>query len=56
MYPQSYVLSKKKKNITNFHLKITIFTGEKNHSIKHRRVIVMSDLWLALFSSLLHTD
>ena len=36
-----YVLSKYKKNITTFHLKITIFTAVKNRSILHRRVIVM---------------
>ena len=32
---------KKKKNITIFHLKITIFTAVRNRSILHRHVIVM---------------
>ena len=40
MYPRS-VLNKNKKNITNFHLKITIFLAVKNHSILHRQDIVM---------------
>ena len=30
-----YVLSKNKKNIKFFHLKITIFTALKNHSVLH---------------------
>ena len=37
-----YVLSKCKKNITKFHLKITVFTAVKNRSILHRRVNVIS--------------
>ena len=38
-----YVLSKNKKNITIFHLKITNFSAvKKNHSILHRRVYVMT--------------
>ena len=32
--------SKNKKNTTIFHLKITIFTAVKNHSVLHGRVIV----------------
>ena len=32
---------KKRKNITIFHLKITIFTSVKNHGILHGCVIVM---------------
>ena len=36
------VLSKNKKNITCFHLKIVIFTALKNLSIVHRRVFVMT--------------
>ena len=36
-----YVLSKNKKNITIFHLKIIIFTAVKNCCILHGRVIVM---------------
>ena len=31
--PTIYVLSKNKKNITIFHLKIIIFTAVKNHSL-----------------------
>ena len=33
-----YFLSKNKKNITIFHLKMIIFTAVKNHSILHGRV------------------
>ena len=40
MYPQS-VLSKNKKTISVFHLKIIISTAVKNHSIVHGRVFVM---------------
>ena len=35
------VMSKNKKNITFFHLKIIIFTAVKYHSILRRRVFVM---------------
>ena len=38
MYLRSIFLNKNKKNITNFHLIITIFTGVKNGSILHGRV------------------
>ena len=38
-----YVLSKNKKKVTFFHLKIQVFTAVKNCSILHGRVIVMSD-------------
>ena len=34
-----YVLSKNKKNITIFHLKITIFTAVKNHNVLHKHVL-----------------
>ena len=40
--PTIYVLSKYKKNITFFHLKIIIFTAVKNCSILNGRVFVMS--------------
>ena len=36
-----YALSKKKKNITFFHLKITVFRAVKNCSILHRRGFIM---------------
>ena len=36
-----YVLSKNKKHITLFHLKIVNFIAIKNQSILHRRFIVM---------------
>ena len=36
-----YVLSKNKRNKKKNHLKMTIFTAVKNHSILHRHVIVM---------------
>ena len=39
--PMIYVLSKNKKNITIFHLKIIIFTAMKNRRILHRHVIVL---------------
>ena len=39
--PTIYVLSKNKKNITIFHLKIIIFTAVKNCSILHGHVFVM---------------
>ena len=39
--PTIYVLSKNKKNITIFHLKISIFTAVKNCSILHGRVFVI---------------
>ena len=42
--PTIYVLSKNKKNITIFHLKITIFTAFKNRCILHGRVFVMSSI------------
>ena len=35
------VLSKNKKNIIFFHLKIIFFTAVENHSILHGRVFVM---------------
>ena len=41
MYPQSIVLSKNKKNVKIFHLKIIVFTAVKNRSILHKRIIVM---------------
>ena len=41
MYPQSIFLSKNKKNITIFHLKIIIFTAVKYRSILHGHVGVM---------------
>ena len=41
MYSQSIVLSKNKKNVTIFHLKIIVFTAVKNRSILHKRVIVI---------------
>ena len=40
--PTFYVLSKNKKNITFFHLKIANFTAVKNRNILHRRVFVMN--------------
>ena len=39
--PTIYVLSKNKKKITIFHLKIIIITAVKNHCILHGRVFVM---------------
>ena len=36
------MLSKNNKNITIFHMEITIFTVVKNIILLHRRVIVMS--------------
>ena len=39
--PTIYVLSKNKKSISFFHLKIIIFTAMKNHSILHGHVIVI---------------
>ena len=36
-----YALSKNKKNITIFHLKISIFTAVENRSMLHGRVFVM---------------
>ena len=36
-----YVLSKNKKNITIFHLKIIVFTAVKNRLILHGHVFVM---------------
>ena len=39
--PPHYVLSKNKKIITSFHLKISIFTANKYCSIFHSLVIVM---------------
>ena len=39
--PTIYVLSKNKKNIKKFHLKIIIFTAVKNCSILYRRVFIM---------------
>ena len=49
MYPQSMFRAKKKKNITIFSLKITIFTDMKNSSILHRHVCVMHQNWIMLF-------
>ena len=42
--PTFYVLSKNKKKVTFFHLKLQVFTAMKNCSILHGRVIVMSAL------------
>ena len=39
--PAIYILSKNKKTIKVFHLKIGSFTAMKYRSILHRRVIVM---------------
>ena len=39
--PTINVLSKNKKNITIFHLKIIVFTAVKNCSILHGRIFVM---------------
>ena len=39
--PTINVLSKNKKNIIIFHLKIIFFTAMKNHCILHGHVIVM---------------
>ena len=39
--PTIFVLSKNKKNITVFHLKIIIFTAEKYCNLLHRHVCVM---------------
>ena len=47
-----FVLSKNKKNITIFHLKIIILTPVKNSSILHRlvvMVIVDERVWLLFF-------
>ena len=38
------VLSKNKKNITIFHLKIIFFTAVKNCSVLHGRVFVMQSI------------
>ena len=47
MYPQSMVLSKNKKNIKTFLLKIFVFYNLENLCILHGRVLVMpfSDFW-----------
>ena len=39
-----YVLSKNKKNIKTFHLKMVIFTPVKNRCILHGRVSVMKGI------------
>ena len=39
--PTIYVLSRHKKNITTFHLKINIFTADTYRNILYGRVIVM---------------
>ena len=39
--PSIYVVSKSKKNITNFHLKIITYTAVTNQRILNRHVIVM---------------
>ena len=39
--PTIFVLSKNKKNITNFHLKIIIFRAVKYCSLLHRLVFLM---------------
>ena len=44
--PTHYVLSKNKKNVTFFHLKIQVFTALKYCSIWHGRVFVMMDVKL----------
>ena len=41
LVPTIYVLSQNKKIITNFHLKIIIFTSVKNCCLLHGRVFVM---------------
>ena len=41
MYTQSMFLSKNKKIVRNFHMKIVIFTGMKNRYMLHGRVFVM---------------
>ena len=41
MYPRSMFLSKNKKNITFFLMKIIIFTAMKNRRILHGRVLGM---------------
>ena len=43
-----YVLSKNKKIITFFHLKIIIFTAVKYQSILHRRVFVMNTFFFTV--------
>ena len=43
LVPTIYVLSKNKKNITIFHLKIIFLTPVKNCSILHGRVFVMQN-------------
>ena len=45
MYPQ-YVLSKNKKKVKHFNMKIVIFTGVKNRCILHGRVFEMYPLIL----------
>ena len=44
MYPRSMFCEKHKKNITIFHLKITIFTAVKNLNILHGIVSVMESV------------
>ena len=39
--PTNYVLSKNKKNVTFFHLKIQVFTPVKYCSILHGRVFII---------------
>ena len=43
----SYILSKNKKNVKNFHLKIVIFEPVENCNILHRHVFVMATGLLA---------
>ena len=44
MVPTINALSKNKKNVTFFRLKIIIFTALKNRSVLHGRVFLMSTL------------
>ena len=44
-----YVLSKNKKNVTFFYLKITIFIAVKYYSVLYGRVIIMELYIMLLF-------
>ena len=50
MFPQS-MLSKNKKNITFFHLKIIIFKAVKNCNILNRRVFVLNEYRAVVFTT-----
>ena len=52
-HPHINVLSKNKKNITIFQLKINIFTVVKNYSILHGRVCIMKAALVMVFSYLI---